>query len=41
MFCMCAVNEKYCIDKHLDKISNFNLCLLNIIMHKVVENFYH
>lgn len=38
---MLAINEKDCIDKHFDKTSNFNLCLIIIIMSKVVENFYH
>jgi hypothetical protein len=38
---MLAINEKECIDKHLDKKGNFNLCLIIIIMSKVVENFYH
>ena len=38
---MLAINEKNYIDKHFDKTSNFNLCLIIIIMSKVVENFYH
>lgn len=38
---MLGINERDCIDKHLDKTSNFNLCLIIIIMSKVVENFYH
>lgn len=38
---MLAINEKDCIEKHPDKTSNFNLCLIIIILSKVVENFYH
>src|SRR5919112_6210174 len=32
---MLAINEKDCIDKNLDKTSNFNLCLIIIIMSKL------
>ena len=38
---MLAIMKKDCVDKHFDKTSNFNLCLIIIIMSKVVENFYH
>lgn len=38
---MLGINERDCIDKHIDKTSNFNLCLIINIMSKVVKNFYH